>query len=242
MKTIAKITMAVALTLISFSEATAQKGKFITGSGNVTTETTSTSDYDKINVVGSMDVHLESGSEGSISVTTDDNLHEIVEISSDGNTLIIKIINNVSFNSKKGIHVTVPFKEISAVSLVGSGDVSSKDTIKSNMFESSLTGSGDIVLSIDSSNVNAKVTGSGDMTLSGTADILEVKVTGSGDFEGKSLKSSNTQAYVSGSGDISVDASSSLKARVNGSGTIKYSGNPTTNDKKVRGSGDIKAI
>jgi hypothetical protein len=46
---------------------------------------------------------------------------------------------------------------------------------------------------------------------------------------------------VSGSGDADVYASNSLKARVNGSGDIDYSGNPNTSDTKVLGSGSISS-
>ena len=69
MKTLAKIIMVVALTVFGLSTAQAQWGnKKVTGNGNVTTNTVNTGDYDQIKVVGSMDVHLEKGSEGNIRV------------------------------------------------------------------------------------------------------------------------------------------------------------------------------
>jgi hypothetical protein len=79
------------------------------------------------------------------------------------------------------------------------------------------------------------------LTLTGMATNLEVKVSGSGDFKGSSLNSENTQVYVSGSGDVEVTATKSIKARVNGSGDIRYSGNPVSSDTKVMGSGDISS-
>ena len=117
----------------------------------------------------------------------------------------------------------------------------SKDTINGEALEVSVTGSGDVVLDLTSTTIDAKITGSGDMTLSGTVKDLEVKLSGSGDFKGSALKAENTQAYVSGSGDAEVYASNNLKARVNGSGNIDYSGNPKTNDTKVLGSGSISS-
>ena len=221
----------------------AQKwGKKIQGDGNITTKTVTTSDYDRVDVVGSMDVILERGTEGSITVTTDDNLHEYISIESSGGQLKIKIENNVSLKTKKGINITVPFESLSEVSLVGSGDVNGKDLIKSDAFEVSVTGSGDLNLKVEAMRLDAKVTGSGDMVLSGTAMEFEVKVSGSGDFDGRSLKAENTQAYVSGSGDAEVYAKTSLKARVNGSGDIRYGGDPATRDTKVSGSGTIKSM
>ncbi|GHC63906.1 head GIN domain-containing protein [Ulvibacter litoralis] len=240
MKTLVKITLAVGITLFSISESYAQFGnKKIKGNGNVTTKTVNTQDYDEIRVIGSLDVHLERGNEGSITVTTDSNIQEYIVVEVENNSLKIRVQKNINVSTNKGIHVTVPFETISSVSLTGSGDVNTKDTIKTDSFNASVTGSGDVTLDVTSTNIDAKVIGSGDLTISGKTKSLEVKVTGSGDFKGKGLKAENTQAYVSGSGDIVVLASKSIKARVNGSGDIEYSGNPDTADTKVLGSGSI---
>ena len=244
MNTIIKITLAITLTIIAQTQLFAQwGGEKVVGNGNVVTKTVNTSDYAGIQAVGSIDVHLQKGVEGTITVTTDDNLQEyiIIEVKDD-NMLVIRTKKNTNLKTKKGIHVTVPFQDISEVSLVGSGDVDSKDAIVTPTLDISVTGSGDMVLMVDATSINAKVTGSGDMKLSGKATDLEVKISGSGDYEGTSLIAENTQVYISGSGDAEVYAKSSLKARVNGSGGIKYAGNPVKSDTKVSGSGTIKSM
>jgi len=238
MKSIVKIALAVTLTLIGFSDVNAQwRSKKVTGNGNITTKTISTGDYDEIKAVGSMDVHLEKGTEGNITVTTDDNLHEYLEIEVDGNALILKTKKNFWLKTRKGIHVTVPFQEISEVSLTGSGDVDNKDTIKGDSLELRVTGSGDVDLDVDLNTLDARVTGSGDMDIRGNSKNLD----GSGDFNGSNLVAQNTEASVSGSGDVRVQAKETLKARVNGSGDIRYSGNPGKSDTKVSGSGSISS-
>jgi hypothetical protein len=239
MNALVKFTLSLSLIIFGFSESTAQWNKKVVGNGDITTNKITTQSYDKIKVVGSMDVHLERGSEGSVSVKTDSNLQEYVIVESKDNTLVIRTKENVNLKTRKGIHITVPFEAISGVSLVGSGDIDTKDTIKSDSFDVSVRGSGDIVLAVESNNLDAKVNGSGDLTLSGSATNLEVKVSGSGNFEGSSLNAENTQVYVSGSGDAEVTATKSIKARVNGSGDIEYSGKPAKSDTKVIGSGEI---
>jgi len=237
MKSILKYTLAIALTVACFNLSFAQKR--VKGNGTMTTKTHSTSDYNAIHVVGFMDVILEKGKEGTITVKTDENLHEYIIVESNNGTLTLKIKKGVNLSTKKGVHLTVPFTDISELSLTGSGDVLTKDVIKANSMEVELTGSGDMILEIEATDIDAKLTGSGDLQISGKATDFEIKVTGSGDFVGKSLTSQNTEAYVSGSGDATVYASKSLKARVHGSGDIRYVGNPETTDLKVMGSGDI---
>jgi Putative auto-transporter adhesin, head GIN domain len=241
MKTIVKIALASLLTL-SFSQSYAQWGqKKVVGNGNVTTKTISTGDYDSIKGVGSLDIHLVKGVEGTISVTTDENLHEYLEIEVNNNELVIKVKNNYNLKSKKGIHISVPFEDINSLSMVGSGDIDTKDTIKADTFEVNVTGSGDIEVSLDTNSLQAKVTGSGDITLAGNTKMLDVTVTGSGDFKGYDLISDITDVEVSGSGDAKVYAKESIKARVSGSGDISYKGNPERKDTKTAGSGNISS-
>ncbi|PHS64141.1 MAG: DUF2807 domain-containing protein [Flavobacterium sp.] len=238
MKSLVHYTLAITLTLLSINTGFAQFKK-VKGNGNITTKTITTEDYSEIEVVGFMDVTLVTGTEGTITVSTDSNIHEYVEITSNKGVLKLKIKNNVTISTKKGVNITVPFTAINNLSLTGSGDVETKNTINTTHFETELTGSGDMKLDVKATSIDAKLTGSGDLILTGNVSDLEIKVTGSGDFVGKNLNAENVEAYVSGSGDISVNATKKLKARVHGSGDITYSGNPAATDKKVMGSGDI---
>lgn len=243
MNTLVKLVMVVALVFFGTTEVTAQWwGKRVTGNGNVTTETVKTGDYDEIKVAGFMDVHLERGTEGTITVTTDSNLHEYIVIETEGDNLIIKTRKNANIRTKKGVHVTVPFQDLSRVSLSGSGDIDTKDRITADDFKLGLTGSGDIDLSLDVASLDSYVTGSGDISLSGNAKYMEVSVTGSGDVKAASLTATDVDARVSGSGDIKLNVTGSLKARVSGSGDIRYTGSPSKSDTKVSGSGSIKPM
>ena len=241
MNKLVKLSLALIISVFGIAETNAQWNKKVSGNGNVTTKSIVTQSYDKIKAVGPLDIHLVQGTEGKISVTAESNFHEYIIVEVKDDILVLRIKKSVNLKTNKGIHITVPFEAISGLSLVGSGDVDTKDTIKSDFFDVVVTGSGDVDLAVESNTIDAKITGSGDMILSGSVKDLEVKLSGSGDFDGRSLASENTQAYVSGSGDIEVTASKRIKARVNGSGDITYYGNPDTSDTKVMGSGSISS-
>lgn len=244
MATIIKISLALTLFCIGNLPLTAQNrnNTSIEGSGNVITKTVNTQPYSAINVSGSMDVILEKGTEGNISITAEDNVQDRIVVESDGTTLTISMKNNTSLLNTKKIKITVPFEDISEISLRGSGNVEGKDILKSNSIALNIQGSGEIKVTIEANSVDAQLNGSGDMEISGNVTDLEVKTTGSGSFEGKELTSDNAQIYISGSGDSSIYAKNSLKARIQGSGSIFCAGNPTSNDVKVMGSGKVKSI
>lgn len=237
---IKKQTVLFIVTLLFVTTSNAQWKK-IKGNGNMTTVTRTTSDYDGIKCAGSFDYILVNGIEGTIKIEGEENLLEyIITKVKDGN-LIVKTKKGINLKTSltKGIIITIPFKEISNVSLAGSGDLWNEDEINASNFEASLSGSGDVILDVNATTIKGSIAGSGDLTLKGNTTNLEAHVAGSGDFHGFELQSNNTEVSVAGSGDAKVVSNKTLKARVAGSGDIVYQGNPEKEDNKVAGSGSI---
>lgn len=215
--------------------------KKVNGNGNMVTDARKTSSYDKIALVGSMDVRIVEGKEGNLKVAAESNLQEYILTEVKDGVLKISVEKDISLNPSRnmGITVTVPVEDIEGLSVTGSGDVSNAGVLKSDELKISVTGSGDIMLNVAANELSGAITGSGDIKLSGNTEEFSCKVTGSGDFMAYNLKAKNVEAGVSGSGDIQVSASESLKARVSGSGDITYRGNPEKQDFKTSGSGAI---
>lgn len=110
--------------------------------------------------------------------------------------------------------------------VAGSGDIECKQ-LKAADMDISVAGSGD--LKIENALVtsaNASVAGSGTVKISGSADKANYSVAGSGDLYASDFKVQDISASVAGSGDIKCHAVEHLKARVSGSGTIGYKGDP----------------
>ncbi len=239
-KSIKKQTVLIIATLLLASTSYAQFGKSIRGNGIMKTITRTTTEYDGIKCAGSMDFIIVSGSEGNIKIEGEENLLEYIITEVKNNNLIVKTRKhaNIKPSKNKTIKITIPFKDISKVSLAGSGDLWNEDTITATNLDVSLAGSGDIILDIKASFTKASIAGSGDLKLKGDTNNLIAKVAGSGDFHGFDLQANNTEVSVAGSGDAKVVSNEVLKARVAGSGDIVYRGKPTL-DTKVAGSGSI---
>lgn len=232
------ILIVIAVFGISVSNA---QWKKIKGNGEMTTETRTTSDYNGIKCTGSFDYILVSGSEGKLTLEGESNLLQYIVTEVKEGTLHVKTKKgkNLSTSRNKTIKITIPFQDVNSVSLSGSGDLWNEDIISENNLDVSLSGSGDVILEINTKSASGKVSGSGDLTLKGITNSLEASVSGSGDFHGFNLKSTNVDVAVNGSGDAEVVCSGNLKARVSGSGDIEYRGDPKTKDTKVSGSGSI---
>ncbi|MCA0131638.1 head GIN domain-containing protein [Winogradskyella alexanderae] len=227
--------------LLSTTVSCAQWGKWkkIKGNGEITTISRTTGDYDGLKAQGPMDFKLVPGTEGKITIKGDSNLMEYIITEVKDNKLVVKVKDKANLKPTKSILITIPYKDISQVSLAGSGDIYNEGIIKAKDFDVALAGSGDVILNISATSTQSSLAGSGDIELKGNSTNLKTSVAGSGDFDGSRLESINVDASVSGSGDVSVVCNGKLKARVSGSGDITYSGKPTSKDTKVSGSGDI---
>ncbi len=233
--------VAIAILLAFSSSLHAQWYKRVRGNGDMVTKTRSVGEYDKVSVGGSFDVQLYAGNEGSIKVTVDENLEEYLITEVNNGKLKIKWKKGANVSHRSKILVTVPFKDIDAVSLAGSGDVYSSDVIKSNNFKTALAGSGDIKLAVDASNVSSSIAGSGDISLTGNADTFKCAISGSGDIKAYELQSNDADVKIAGSGTIRISVKDNLIAKVSGSGDVYYKGNPKKQDVKVSGSGNVSS-
>lgn len=213
--------------------------KRVKGNGNVVTVNRTVGNYDAIGVGGSFDVLLIKGKEGAITIEGEENIIPFIETEVSGNTLKIKYESNTNINTTKRMLVTVTYKDIEKVSLGGSGNISSEGIMKSEDLEISLGGSGNINLHIDADEVKSSIGGSGNIKLAGNTNELTCSIAGSGSIKAYDLTTDTLQANIAGSGSIQATVKSKIKAKVVGSGSIYYKGNPTHIDTKSVGSGDV---
>ena len=231
----------IVVSILFLTACNAQNYGRVKGNGNVIHKSRNVGSFDKVAVSGSFDVYLEKGKEGQMDIKIEDNLLPYLVTEVNGGKLKIKWKKGTNISTRKGVVITVQFKDINEVSLSGSGDIIGKDKINADHFETSVSGSGDIELEVFSNSLKAAVAGSGDVVLKGSTKTFEAAVAGSGDISAYNLKSDKADVKVSGSGDIEVTAAKELKARVSGSGDVSYRGNPNIQDVKVSGSGDVSS-
>ena len=190
----------------------------IKGSGNQISEDRELPSFNSINLMGSMNVNINTSNEFNCTITGDDNIIPIVKTKVTNNNLQISTNKNYSSTNELVVNVNAPSYE-----------------------KTSITGSGDMHLNnFKNESLSLNIAGSGNITGNGDVQTLTIKINGSGNIMLKDLKSKTTNITVNGSGDAIFWASESISAVVNGSGSIKYHGNPTSVNSEVNGSGSIK--
>jgi autotransporter translocation and assembly factor TamB len=214
--------------------------KKVTGNGKLITENRSLSDYDKIDVAGPFEVILIKGNEGAISIKADENLMEYIETEVKNDHLKIQLEKGYHLRSTKNIVITVAVETIDAISLAGSGNVSSADVLNAADLNLNLAGSGEINLPVSTKNLTSNIAGSGNIKLSGNSDVFRCEIAGSGNLEGDDLKATASHINIAGSGNVKIHAISEIHAQIVGSGNVIYTGNPAIEKSKSIGSGSIR--
>jgi hypothetical protein len=216
-------------------------GERVRGSGHIKTEDRKVRSADRIKVLGSMDVQIDSG-EANVRVEADDNILRYVLTETDDDWLEIKTRDNININTSKPIKIYITTPSVSAITVSGSGNVTMDKTFYSNnKVGINISGSGNITCNINAPRVDANLAGSGTLHIAGETRDVDVDIAGSGNYDGDKLKAENAVVNIAGSGDASLFADNSLRVKVMGSGNVKYRGNASVN-KNIMGSGSVSKM
>lgn len=232
------LTLILVAATITVNSQSWWSSKKVKGNGNVTTVTRTIDDFDKVSIGGSFDVNLVAGKEGKITIEGEENVIPFIETEVKGNKLKIQFKENTNIRTTRRLLVTVPFEDIEAISLGGSGNVKVEKIIKASEVALSLGGSGNIIAQINSDETKASIGGSGNIKLKGTSNNLKCSIAGSGSVKAYNLETENLKASIAGSGSVQATVKTKIKASIVGSGSVYYKGNPKI-DTSTIGSGDV---
>lgn len=216
-------------------------GESVGGNGDLKSENRNIRDVTKIKVSGNMDVFVETGAP-SVKVEADENLMRYIDTEADNDWLEIRTRDNTNISSPNPIKVYVTVRNISDLTVTGSGNITcDKKFSSSNKMSFSVTGSGKIIADINAPAVDATITGSGNLFITGETRNADIQIMGSGNYNSPDLKAENASVNIAGSGDANLFADVKLKATIAGSGDVKYKGNAVV-ESHIAGSGSVMKV
>jgi hypothetical protein len=199
------------------------------------------SGFDKISYSISGELEITQGNKEELILIGDsEDLEKIITVV-DGGKLKIYTKNN---NSRLGnVIVKVTVKELSGLSIAGSGNVEFKSDLKTGDFDLDLSGSANIVCpNIAANELDIDLAGSGNIRIGGELESeLEISIAGSGNVDCADLKAKEVEVKIAGSGDVKVWATDELESNIVGSGNVYYKGRPLV-DAETSGSGKTKPL
>jgi hypothetical protein len=187
------------------------------GNGILKKESRTVPPFESLRLEGGYKVMVTCQKEQGVQIECDENIlpHIITEIK--GKTLYVHSDTNISPKHDPSVTITIP----NLTEIVNEGSVSAE------------------ILNINNASFAIESEGSAIVTASGQAANLQVKGEGSCIINAKELEAENVRISIEGSGQAKVKATKSIDAKIEGSGTIEYFGDPSTVNQKVDGSGNI---
>jgi len=236
MKNLRLLTFSIAILFISACTH-AQFRNTVTGNGNVITKERKADNFTGIKVSSGINVYLKQGTDMSIAVEADENLHEYIITEVRNGVLNVYTDANIREAEKKRVYVTM--REINSVSTTSAGDVIGETPVRSDRIELSASSAGDIKLEVTSKELKINISSSGDITLTGEADFLEADLSSAGDLNAYDLKVREADISASSAGDADINVTEKLTARASSAGDINYRGNPKYIDSHSSSAGGI---
>lgn len=237
-----RITLFLALVLITLSSCRWMGYKQITGNGNIETQDREITHAGRIKLAGSYDVEITQGPETSVKVEADENILPFLIVHEEDGFLVIKSKNHVRFSTEHAIKIFITTNKLEKIHLAGSGNIIGKTKFTgSNKLDLKIAGSGDITLEVNSPEIEAEIAGSGSITLKGETRDETIRISGVGDYNAEELKAENAVVKIAGSGDVKVFADKTLEVNIAGVGSVYYKGSASVKQ-KVAGSGEVKKI
>lgn len=209
--------------------------------GNTTIEYRTLPAFDKINVDDNVNVIISNDSQETIKVEAGKNLVSLITTEVIDNELFIRNKNRCNWvrSYKKEINVYVKMPKLIFLTTKGSGDITTTDTIYGTSLGLLLHGAGNVSLIVKMNIVAGELFGSGDFTIKGKADNWQCKMGGNGFLYASEMQAGYTWIWSNTTGNAYVYAPDWLRIFIYGSGDIYYSGNPSTIEKTIQGTGNL---
>jgi hypothetical protein len=183
--------------------------------------------FDRLEVDGSALIKLTQGARDQIFISGDSNVRDSVEVSLANKRLRISSAGSWKFWNSGRLQIDVQMREVSRLSLSGTGDLYAPGPIKSEQLAISISGSG--VARFDDLHVDQlrfDISGAGDGQLVGKVDELKLNISGKGKLLADQLRAENAVVSISGVGNAILWVTDSLRVSISGVGTVDYWGQP----------------
>ena len=214
----------------------------VIGSNQLVTESRIVSGINAVRLMTSGDLIIEQGTQESLTIEADETAVRKLTSNVSAGTLELSVQASGSFSTLLPIRYHLVVKEINALTLMGSGDITAAALNGDNVTITGM-GSGDIkIAQLTADKLTVVVDGSGDVQVSaGTASEANVQIKGSGDFTAGNLQIGKATFSVQGSGDSETWVTDELIVNILGSGDVRYYGKPAIQESTL-GSGDVVSL
>jgi hypothetical protein len=224
------------------------EGDCFKSTGSIITERRALPPFQGIATYNNVNVTLVQDATGEpyAEVRTGENLQEDIELTVENDRLIIRNTSRCNWVRRYDTprEVTLHVPSIRDIALLGAGNIRTGGNFRADTVFFHLVGAGDYDLDMTSDIIFLDMYELGDVRLRGTAEELSLIVGGLGSIRATELQTNRCFFELTHNSDGSayVTASDIVGGTHAGTGTLYYSGRPTTTDIRVTGKGKVVKV
>lgn len=212
----------------------------VNGSGNQVSQERSVGDFSRVEISGSLKVVLNQGSLNGLRIIADDNIQDEIESSVHGNTLRIKMGENICDAGKVTVYINSrAYQGLAAsgtVEIVSDGKLNVKD------FVLDMSGSTRVNLELNAASVKTSSSGVSQFFLKGQAGSHDLRLSGSANIEAFDFVVGKYKIESSGSSNAKINVLNELDINSSGSSDIEYRGNPSHINENKSGISSLRKV
>lgn len=214
-------------------------GATVKGSGHPVTREFDLTDFSSVAVGNAFRVTITKAEKTRVSVTVDDNLVDLLDVTRSGAELHIGLKPRVNVrNATLKAEVSLP--ELSRLDLSGATDGRVTGFRSSQRLEVEVSGASHLKGDVECGDARIDVSGASKVEFEGKAGSLNVKASGASSAQLERFESKDTVAEASGASHATVHAVGELDARASGASSVRYVGKPASVKSKASGASSVK--
>ncbi len=238
MKKIPVILALIAIAIVAYSMSNWSPERVI-ASKNITTETRSVNEFDKIDVAETFEIDVTYSNEEKVTVEAPENLQDLIQLKVRSGTLLIKFKNGHSISTNSAIKVHISTAKLNDFSLSGASSISLNNSLMDSKFNLECSGATSFKGKVEIVDAEIELSGASSVHLSGTAKAASLNLSGASQMNDYHFKVNNLSIDLSGASSVKVTSLNSLSGDVSGASSLNYKGNPSTKSISISGAANV---
>lgn len=189
------------------------------GSGNLVTREMDYSGFSELDLSHAFKVYLSQSDSFHVTITVDDNVWDMVQVSMSGNMLRMGL---------EGTSISVQGVTLEA------------EIHMPTLERADLSGASQLIGDMDTGNVRFDVSGASKLQLEGSAGDLTLAASGASNVDLSSFVVADADVEASGASDVTVHATGTLDIEASGASSVHYVGNPTLGRVETSGASSVR--
>lgn len=231
--------IAASLCLLLLCGSWGQK-KNIKGSGNVQSEERNITSFNEIEVSRGIRVFLAQGDYKALVVKADDNLLPYLKTVREGNTLKIRLSEDIEVKNYTEMSVYVTAPQMEELEATTAASIEGVTPWKADKIELKATTSANIRLDLTAISIEADLSTAANITLKGSTDRLKADLTTSAVLKADGLTARFADLKASTGSSIDVQVKEQIEYHLSTGASLSFEGDPSITNSTTSTGGSVK--